>query len=98
MAYSKSDFLDWDQDLDLDLLLGDYTHDELQSSSDDEVKCAPKVKVVKSKAKVSNKIYKCDVCDKSYSSISGIRGHMRAKHGVQNVKGKYSYTFPVLIC
>ena len=43
IAFSKSDLLHWDQDFDFDLLLGDYTQDELQSSSDDKVKCRPKV-------------------------------------------------------
>ena len=32
--YKQGDFFSWDDDLDLDMLLGDYTCDELENSSD----------------------------------------------------------------
>ena len=90
MANSNSDFLDWD-DINLDVLFEEYTCDD--SSSDDEF-CSKKFK---NKGKTTertkpdkNGTYICDMCVKSYISISGIRGHMRTKHGMQNVKGKLS--------
>ena len=30
----------------------------------------------------------CSECTNSYASISGLRGHLRKKHGITNAKGK----------
>ena len=32
--------------------------------------------------------YNCSECTNSYASISGLRFHLRKKHGVTNAKGK----------
>ena len=34
------------------------------------------------------KTYNCSECTNSYASISGLRGHLRKKHGITNAKGK----------
>ena len=36
MSYGKDDFLHWDDDIDLDSLLGDYTCSEIELTDDDE--------------------------------------------------------------
>ena len=36
------------------------------------------------------KTYNCSECTNSYASISGLRGHLRKKHGITNAKGKDS--------
>jgi hypothetical protein len=79
MAYGKSDFVLF-EDIDLDFFLGEFTASEYENS-DDEDKISVKSKDDK------RKTYVCDQCDKSYNSVSGIRGHLRNKHGVKNVKG-----------
>jgi hypothetical protein len=82
MAYSKSDFFNWDEDLDLDLLLGDYTHDESElSDSDDDFQSTKRKKsenIQPLKKDQKKSVYACDKCVKGYASISGIRVHMRA--------------------
>ena len=77
MAYSKSDFFHWDNDLDLNSILGEYT-----CSSEDEH--SENVDADVSKSCVE---YQCPECDKCYKSISGIRGHLTGKHGYKRVKG-----------
>lgn len=84
MAYGKDNFIDF-ADLDLNLLLGDFTESEYDISDSDS-ECVNKSK--KSNSSANDKLYKCDECSKSYASISGIRGHLRSKHGKQNIKGE----------
>ena len=71
--YKQGDFFSWDDDLDLDMLLGDYTCDELENSSD---------------GKDTVCVYQCPQCNKEYRSISGFRGHVLKKHNM-NLKGLY---------
>ena len=74
MAYSKEDFINF-SDLDLSLLLEDFTESEYYNrDSDFEIE---KVWKPKSDGNKKAKLYQCDECTKSYSSISGIRGHLR---------------------
>ena len=97
MSYGKDDFLHWDDDIDLDSLLGDYTCSEIELTDDDE----PSTKKTESKKKKKKKVksdnsensakaktYNCSECTNSYASISGLRGHLRKKHGITNAKGK----------
>jgi hypothetical protein len=86
MAYSKSDFFNWDVDLDLDDILGDYTC----SSEEESIENKPVV------LKNQNS-YTCSECCKVYKSISGIRGHMTTKHGFTHVKGTGYLLFTVYI-
>ena len=51
MSYGKDDFLHWDDDIDLDSLLGDYTYSEIKLTDDDE----PSTKNRKQKKKKSEK-------------------------------------------
>ena len=76
-----SDFLHWDNDIDLDILLGDYTEYDPDPSnsepSDEECISAKKKKIL-----TENKtLYKCPVCDKNLKTISGFRGHVSKQHG-----------------
>ena len=64
MPYGKEDFLGWDDDdTNLDLLLGEYTCIEVELSDDETLATC-------------SKTYKCSECPKTYSSISGLRGHL----------------------
>ena len=67
MAYGKSDFIDFE---DLDVLLEEYTCSEIDSSNESYVTKG-------AKSSVKSKINECDSCDKTYSTISGLRGHLR---------------------
>lgn len=69
---SKADFVSWDdEDLNLDLLLGDYTdYDELCDSESVQ----------------ESAMYECPACQKLMKSISGFRGHVLKKHNL-NLKG-----------
>ena len=90
MSYNKQDFLHWDDDIDLDYLLGEYTcsESEVELSEED---IAPAPKRTKNLTKCdTEKTYKCSDCQNQYSSISGLRGHLRNKHGILNIKGKFS--------
>lgn len=78
-----NDFLHWDFDIDLEALLGDYT-----CSEDDNI--SGKEKTSKKSVQKDGK-YMCTECEKTYSSISGIRGHMTSKHGYTSVRGKKSF-------
>ena len=79
MSYGKDDFLDWDDDgLDLGALLGEYMCPEVELS-DDEVQ-HKKSKTVKASFVQKDKIYQCDNCENSYSSVSGLHGHLQKKH------------------
>ncbi|CAG2208389.1 unnamed protein product [Mytilus edulis] len=87
---SNSDFSSWDDsDLNLDLLLGDYTSDV--ESGDDYVPCCKDIKHYKETATASackserQSIYQCPECDKTYSSVSGFRGHLRTKHSLSKI-------------
>ena len=48
MSYEKDDFLHWDDDIDLDSLLGDYTCSEIELTDDDEPSTKKKQKAKKS--------------------------------------------------
>ena len=98
MSYGKDDFLHWDDDIDLDSLLGDYTCSENEITDDDEPltkkkknrKQKKKVKSDNSENSAKAKTYNCSECTNSYASISGLRGHLRKKkaYGITNAKGK----------
>ena len=47
-----------------------------------------KVKSDNSENSAKAKTYNCSECTNSYASISGLRGHLRKKHGITNAKGK----------
>ena len=81
MSYGKDDFLDWDDD-GLEL-------------SDDEVQ-NKKSKTVKASSVQKDKIYQCDNCENSYSSVSGLCGHLQKKHGITNVKGLIYFLLALL--
>ena len=69
MAYSKSDFLSWDDDLDLDNLVGDYTCSDIEFS-DEEIEIVTSTKKKQQRTKPSeNKKgrYLCSVCTNTYS-------------------------------
>ena len=96
MSYGKEDFLRWDDDdINLDLLLGDYTCSEVELS-DDETVYSTKEQPPLSVNSVL-KTYKCSECPKTYSSISGLRGHLNKKHAILNVKGNVE-TFVIPVC
>ncbi|CAG2209101.1 unnamed protein product [Mytilus edulis] len=91
---SNSDFSSWDDsDLNLDLLLGDYTASDIESG-DDYVPAAKTSNTTKETATASackserQSIYQCPECDKTYSSVSGFRGHLRTKHSLSKITEK----------
>ena len=55
MPYGKDDFLHWDDDIDLDSLLGDYTCSEIELTDDDEPSTKKKKKAKKKKKKKKKK-------------------------------------------
>ena len=87
MSYGKDEFLHWDDDIDLDSLLGDYTCSEIELTDDDEPSTkkqkAKKVKSDNSENSAKAKTYNCSECTSSYASISGLRVHLfiYEKHG-----------------
>ena len=79
MAYSKDDFVNF-SDIDKEELLGIYTASEFEiSDSDNDFEIANSGNKSKCDSKTDKKLYECNECDKSYASISGIRGHLRSK-------------------
>ena len=84
MSYGKDDFLHWDDDIDLDSLLGDYTCSEIELTDDDEPSTkkqkAKKVKSDNSENSAKAKTYNRSECTNSYASISGLRDHLRKKN------------------
>ena len=84
MSYGKDDFLHWDDDIDLDSLLGDYACSEIELTDDDEPltkkQKAKKLKSDNSENSAKAKTYNCSECTNSYASISGLRGHLRKKN------------------
>ncbi|VDI67416.1 Hypothetical predicted protein [Mytilus galloprovincialis] len=81
-----SDFLSWDQDIDLDLLLGEYTeYDPEPSDSDEECYIAKKKKSEPVPDTCIKPSYSCPVCKKTLKTISGFRGHVQKQHG-QNLR------------
>ena len=103
MSYGKDDFLDWDDDIDLDSLLGEYTCSEIELTDYDEPsKKKQKTKTAKSENISKNmsakaKTYRCSGCQNSYASISGLHGHLRNKHGITNFKGTNTIFFSLLL-
>lgn len=74
---SSSDFISWDdEDLNLEVLLGEYTDYEPVSEKDDDSTKVP-----------HSNVYICPECKKTFRSIAGFRGHVMKKHGL-NIKGK----------
>ena len=74
-------------------MLGDYTCSEIELTDDDEPltkknRKQKKVKSDNSENSAKAKTYNCSECTNSYASISGLRGHLRKKHGITNAKGK----------
>lgn len=63
ITMSKSDFLPWDDGIDLDALLGDYTEDDAVRD--------PKEKGIGRQGPG----FKCPVCSKALKTIAGFRGH-----------------------
>ena len=85
---TMSDFLSWDTDLDLDLLLGEYTEYDHSDSGSDDYDCstAKKKKTNTSATQPSTLTqYQCPVCAKTLKTISGFRGHTQKQHG-QNLR------------
>ncbi|CAC5368331.1 unnamed protein product [Mytilus coruscus] len=83
---TMSDFLSWDQDIDLDLLLGEYTeYDPEPSDSDEECYNAKKKKPEPVPDACNKPSYSCPVCKKTLKTISGFRGHVQKQHG-QNLR------------
>ncbi|XP_071138222.1 uncharacterized protein [Mytilus edulis] len=79
---TMSDFLSWDQDIDLDLLLGEYTeYDPEPSDSDEECYIAKKKKSESVPDTCIKPSYSCPVCKKTLKTISGSRGHVKKQHG-----------------
>ena len=75
MPYGKKDFLGWDDDdTNQDLLLAEYTCIEVELSDDETVHSA-----TDQPSATCSKTYKCSECPKTYSSISGLRGHLNKK-------------------
>ena len=81
IPYGKEGFLGWGNDnTNLDLLLGEYTCIEVELSDDETVHST-----TEQPSATCSKTYKCSECPKTYSSISGLRGHLNKKHGILNV-------------
>ncbi|XP_052071204.1 uncharacterized protein LOC127709638 [Mytilus californianus] len=87
---SKTDFLSWDDDLDLDILLGEYTDTDPIVDSDDDFVLETVVHPPKRVKGIDKSLsadgtaadgYKCPDCDKILKSISGFRGHTSRQHG-----------------
>lgn len=76
ITMSKSDFLSWDDGIDLDALLGDYTEDDAET---------PKKKAKDDQGPG----FKCPVCSKALKTIAGFRGHRSKQHDQPNLKGIY---------
>lgn len=83
---SKEDFLSWDNDINLDELLGDYTDHEDKDSAENQ--CLTEVPS-----------YQCPDCQKVLKSVSGFRGHMTKQHKKKSrTKGMYSNTMLYFLC
>ena len=73
-----SDFLSWDHDIDLDLLLGDYTEYDIDQRSSDGGECSqPMMK----KTPESQTLYQCPDCNKTLKTIAGFLDHTQKQHG-----------------
>ncbi|XP_052806546.1 uncharacterized protein LOC128235790 [Mya arenaria] len=72
---NKNDFLSWDEDLNLDEILGDYTDAYFDDSdSDFASETEPKTKTVPQTG------YICPHCAKVLKTIAGFRGHVNKQH------------------
>ncbi|XP_048241877.1 uncharacterized protein LOC125374684 [Haliotis rufescens] len=101
-SFDMGDFIHWDDsDLDLDLLLGDYTDYDIEQPSDecfdgdnytdspvyDEASSTTGPKQAKDHEKENKKArYACPLCRKTYMSIGGFRGHVTKKHNRSDIK------------
>lgn len=74
---SKSDILSWDDDIDLDALLGDYTEDDHNEAQHKKPK----------RDHPSDAGFRCPVCCRVLKTIAGFRGHVTKKHDQPNHKG-----------
>ena len=63
----------------------EYTCSEVELSNDEVQN--KKSKTVKASSVQKDKIYQCDNCENSYSSVLGLCGHLQKKQGITNVKG-----------
>lgn len=100
--HKDDQYIAW-EDLDLDVLLGEYTDmpSEADSSAESvgEVSSPPrkKAKSAESVGEVSSPppksakdpaaLYQCPECPKTYRSVAGFRGHMTKKHNLPSVRG-----------
>ncbi len=75
MPTPKSDFLSWDDDLNLDELLGEYT-DYCVDDSDSEFEAGRSEKPQETPTELTG--YVCPHCNKCLKTISGFRGHKAA--------------------
>lgn len=73
---AKTDFLSWDNDIDLDALLGEYTED-------DDIALHQQ----KPPQDVSSDGYRCPICKKVLKTIVGFRGHVSKQHDKPHIKG-----------
>lgn len=73
---SKSDFLSWDDDIDLDVLLGDYSEDDDNDVQHKKPKKDPP----------SDAGFRCPVCSRVLKTIAGFRGHVTKQHEKPHLK------------
>ncbi|XP_071086042.1 uncharacterized protein [Haliotis cracherodii] len=89
--YNMSDFVNWDDsDMDLSVLLGEYTEYEVDRNSDSTSDdCHSKVQKTgenRRPGKTFAALYRCPLCSKDYGSISGFRGHVIKAHGRSDLR------------
>ncbi|XP_046571626.1 uncharacterized protein LOC124279790 [Haliotis rubra] len=100
IIFDMDDFIHWDDsDLDLDLLLGEYTDCDTERLSDEdcfggddmyfdrsEDDKAPSTTSPNHHGKENTSQYACPLCSKTYRSIGGFRGHVSKKHNRSDIK------------
>ena len=72
-----SDFLSWDNNIDLDFLLGEYTKYDTDHSNSEDENSKPSKKQKTSEKTIDQVKYKCPECSKVLKTISGFRGHVK---------------------
>ncbi|CAC5363148.1 unnamed protein product [Mytilus coruscus] len=73
-----SDFLSWDHDIDLDILLGEYTEYDTDNSNSDvsgDDTCTKPKKPKTSSGPGDQTYYTCPECKKQLKTVAGFRGH-----------------------